>query len=47
MGSGRPVVYLADTPSDAMQEILVRLGIDPEDLSDNFRLLRVQVSEGL
>jgi RES domain-containing protein len=43
--AGRPVVYLADTPSSAMLEVLVHLEIDPEDLPDKLRLLRVQVPE--
>lgn len=41
--SGRPVVYLAETPSNAMLEVLVHLEIDPEDIPDNLRLLRVEI----
>lgn len=43
--AGRPVVYLAETPASAMLEVLVHLEIDPEDIPDNLRLLRVQVPD--
>ncbi len=43
--SGRPIVYLAETPSGAMLEVLVHLEIDPEDIPDNLRLLRVDIPD--
>lgn len=43
--SGRPVAYLAETPSGAMLEVLVHLEIDPEDIPDNLRLLRVEIPD--
>lgn len=43
--SGRPVVYLAETPSGAMLEVLVHLEIDPEDIPDNLRLLRIHIPD--
>ncbi|MDU4254536.1 RES family NAD+ phosphorylase [Pseudomonas sp.] len=43
--AGRPVVYLAETPSGAMLETLVHLELDPEDLPDTYQLLRVDIPE--
>lgn len=43
--AGRPVVYLAETPAAAMLEVLVHLEIDPDDLSSNLRLMRVEVPD--
>jgi len=43
--AGRPVVYLAESPAAAMLEVLVHLEIDAEDVPDNLRLLRVDVSD--
>jgi len=45
--AGRPVVYLAETPAGAMLEVLVHLEIDPEDIPDNLRLMRVEVPESV
>lgn len=42
---GRPVVYLAETPAGAMLEVLVHLEVDPEDIPDNLRLLRVEIPD--
>ena len=41
--AGRPVVYLTESPSAAMLEVLVHLEIDTEDMPDNLRLLRVDI----
>ncbi|NYT62992.1 RES family NAD+ phosphorylase [Alcaligenaceae bacterium] len=45
--TGRPVVYLAENPASAMLEVLVHLEIDPEDLPDKLRLMKVEVPETL
>ena len=41
--AGKPVVYLADSPSSAMLETLVHLEMDFEDLPDTYRLLKVGI----
>lgn len=43
--AGQPVVYLAESPAGAMLEVLVHLEVDPEDLPDNLRLMRVDVPQ--
>jgi RES domain-containing protein len=43
--AGRPVVYLAGSPSGAMLEILVHLEIDQEDLPETFQLLKVELPD--
>ncbi len=43
--AGNPVVYLAESPAGAMLEVLVHLEVDPEDLPDNVRLMRIHVPE--
>ena len=43
--AGRPVVYLTETPAAAMLEVLVHLEIDPDDIADNLRLMRVEVPD--
>ena len=43
--AGRPVVYLAESPSGAMLETLVHLELDPEDVPDTYQLLRVEMPE--
>lgn len=42
---GRPVVYTAETPSGALLETLVHLEVDPEDMPDNYQLLRISLPE--
>lgn len=42
---GRPVVYLADHPALAVLEVLVHLDVQPEDLPDDYVLLRVALPE--
>jgi RES domain-containing protein len=44
---GRPVVYLAESPAGALLETLVHLMVDPEDLPDEFQLLRVEVPDSI
>lgn len=39
------MVYLSDSAAAAMLEVLVHLEIDPEDVPDNFRLLRVEIPD--
>lgn len=43
--AGRPVVYLSETPAAAMLELLVHLEIDPGDLSNNLRLMHVEIPD--
>ena len=43
--AGKPVVYLTESPSAAMLEVLVHLEIDTEDIPDNLRLLRVDMPD--
>ena len=45
--AGKPVVYLAESPSAAMLEVLVHLEIDSEDIPDNLRLLRVDLPDAV
>jgi RES domain-containing protein len=42
---GQPVVYLAESPAGAMLEVLVHLEVDPEDLPDNLRLMRIEAAD--
>jgi RES domain-containing protein len=44
---GRPVVYCADSPAAALLEILVHLEIDLEDLPVRYRLLRIELPDGI
>lgn len=43
--AGRQVVYLTETPAAAMLEVLVHLEVDPEDVPDSLKLLRVQIPD--
>lgn len=43
--AGRPLVYLAETPSSALLEILVHLEADDDDRPDNYQLLKVEVAD--
>jgi RES domain-containing protein len=43
---GRPIVYLAETPSSALLEILVHLELQELERPDRYRLLKVEVVEG-
>jgi RES domain-containing protein len=42
---GRPVVYLADHPALAVLEVLVHLDLPPEDLPEDYVLLRVRLPD--
>ena len=42
---GRPVIYTAEHPSGAMNEMLVN--ITREDLPDNFQFLKIELADGL
>src|SRR5277367_1816939 len=44
---GRPVVYLADHPALAVLEVLVHLDLPPDDLPDDYVLLRAILPEPL
>ncbi|HXW25185.1 MAG TPA: RES family NAD+ phosphorylase [Xanthobacteraceae bacterium] len=44
---GRPAVYLAEHAALALLETLVHLEIDPEDLPSHYRLLTVDVPDGV
>jgi RES domain-containing protein len=41
----RPIVYLADSPSSALLEILVHLDVDPDNLPDAYQLIAVDVPD--
>jgi len=42
---GQPVVYLTESPAGAMLEVLVHLEVDPEDLPENLRLMRIELTD--
>lgn len=43
--AGHPVVYLAESPASALLEVLVHLEVDPEDLPNHLRLMRIDIPE--
>ena len=43
--AGKPVVYLAESPSSALLEILVHLEVDEEHRPDSYQLLKVKVDD--
>lgn len=43
--AGQPVVYLAESPSSALLEILVHLEVDEEHRPYNYQLLKVEVDD--
>ena len=43
---GRPIVYLAETPSSALLEILVHLELQSSERPDRYRLLKVEIRDG-
>ncbi len=45
--AGRPVVYLAESPSSALLEILVHLELDEAHRPDTYQMLKVEALEGL
>ena len=44
---GRPIVYCADSPAEAVLEILVHLEVDLEDLPVRYRLLKVDLPDDI
>lgn len=42
---GRPVVYFADHPALAVLEVIVHLDVAPDDLPDDYVLLKVSLPE--
>lgn len=44
---GRPVVYAADHPALAVLEAIVQLGIDRSEYPVNYRLLEIDVPDGV
>src|ERR1700729_3258228 len=40
--AGRPIVYLAESPSSALLEILVHLEVDEDDRPDTYQILKVE-----
>jgi RES domain-containing protein len=45
--AGQPIVYLAETPSAALLEVLVHLETDEDHRPDTYQLLKVEADEGL
>jgi RES domain-containing protein len=43
--AGRPLVYLAESPSSALLEILVHLEADEDDRPDSYQLLKIEVAD--
>jgi RES domain-containing protein len=43
--AGRPVVYLSEHPALALLEVLVHLDLPPEDLPDDYVMLRVALPD--
>jgi RES domain-containing protein len=42
---GRAVVYLSDHPALALLETIVRLQVDPDNLPDDYRILRIEAAD--
>jgi RES domain-containing protein len=42
---GRPIVYLAETPSGALTEALVHLELDPNHLPRHYKLLKAEAPD--
>jgi RES domain-containing protein len=42
---GRPILYTATSPSGALVEVLVHLGVESEELPDGYRLLGIDVPD--
>ncbi len=45
--AGQPVVYLAESPSGSLLEVLVHLELDLASLPRTFKLLKVEVPAGI
>jgi RES domain-containing protein len=43
--AGRPLVYLAESPSSALLEILVHLEAEEDDRPDSYQLLKIEVAD--
>jgi RES domain-containing protein len=43
--AGRPLVYLAESPSSALLEILVHLEADEDNRPDSYQLLKIEVAD--
>ncbi|MGO9209074.1 MAG: RES family NAD+ phosphorylase [Terriglobales bacterium] len=44
---GRPVVYLAETPTGALLEVLVHLELTPDSLPSHYGLLKVEAPDAI
>jgi RES domain-containing protein len=44
---GRQVVYLAETPSGALTEVLVHLELDPDNMPLSYKLLKIEAPEAI
>jgi RES domain-containing protein len=44
--AGHPIVYLAETPSSALLEVLVHLETDEDHRPDAYQLLKIEVDDG-
>ena len=44
---GRPIVYLAETPSGALTEVLVHLELDPGSLPISYKLLKTEAPDDI
>jgi RES domain-containing protein len=45
--AGRPIVYLAESPSSALLEILVHLETDEDDRPDTYQILKVEAPDDI
>ena len=45
--AGRPIVYLAESPSSALLEILVHLEADEDDRPDTYQILKVEAPDDI
>jgi RES domain-containing protein len=45
--AGRPLVYLAESPSSALLEILVHLEAEEDDRPDSYQLLKIEVADDI
>lgn len=43
----KPVIYCADHPASALLEVFVHLGVDPEDLPEDYRLIAIEAPDGM
>jgi RES domain-containing protein len=45
--AGQPIVYLAETPSSALLEVIVHLETDEDHRPDAYRLLKIEADDGV